>query len=62
VHRLAIPTEDIFHPDRVNDRKELDEVVAMLHYCDDQELTVISAALHAIMKIKQSEPNPIAEQ
>ena len=53
VHMLAIPIEGVFYPDTVHDRKELDEVVAMLHYCDEQEISVISAALHAMMKIKR---------
>ena len=52
IHTLAIPIENVFYPDMAHDRKELEEVVTMLHYCDDEELAAISAALHAIMKFK----------
>jgi DNA-binding XRE family transcriptional regulator len=52
VDKLALPVEDIFYPDRPHSREELEEVVAMLHYCNDKELTVVSAALRAIMKYK----------
>ena len=52
IQRLAIPLEDIFYPDRVHDQKDLEEVVAMLHYCNERELSAISAALHAIMRFK----------
>jgi DNA-binding XRE family transcriptional regulator len=52
VHKLAIPVDDIFYPNIVHSRNELEEVVTMLHFCNDQELTVVSAALHAIMKYK----------
>jgi DNA-binding XRE family transcriptional regulator len=56
VHKLALPTEEIFHPERIHGRKELEEVTAMLHYCDDREIAVISAALHAIMRFKRTTP------
>ena len=52
VYKLALPMDDIFYPDKPHNRKELEEVVTMLHYCDDHELSVVSAALHAIMKLK----------
>ena len=40
VRTLGIPTDEIFYPEKPHDRKELDNVIAMLHYCDEQELTV----------------------
>jgi DNA-binding XRE family transcriptional regulator len=52
VNSLALPIEDVFYPEKVHDRKELEEVVSMVHYCDDDDLLIISAALHAIMKNK----------
>ena len=52
VDRLDIPIDDIFNSDSAHGREELGEMIAMLHNCDDKELAVISAALHAIMKFK----------
>jgi transcriptional regulator with XRE-family HTH domain len=51
VTALAIPPDNLFY-DKEHSRNELEEVIAMLHYCDDHELAVISAALHMIMRFK----------
>jgi DNA-binding XRE family transcriptional regulator len=52
VHELSLPIDEVFHNETKHVLNQLDEVVSMLHYCNDQELTAISAALHAIMKFK----------
>ena len=52
LNKLDISIDGVFYPDCVHNRKEIEDVIAMLHYCDEKDLAVISAALHAIMRFK----------
>jgi transcriptional regulator with XRE-family HTH domain len=53
VHKLAISVDEALCPDMPHDREELEKVLTLLHFCDNKELSIVSAVLHAIMKYKQ---------
>ena len=52
VSKLDIQTEVIFRPTLEQRRQEVEKLNIMLHYFTEQELSIISATVHAIMKYK----------